>query len=67
MSWFPVPETITTKVFTRLPDEYRRKQRNAWADANRGPVINDSFLEGPSSTATATSTSPTSRSAASSA
>lgn len=42
------PERVTTTVFTRLPDRFRRKVRSAWADVNRGGEPIDSFLEGPS-------------------
>jgi len=48
MSWFPVPETIPSRVFTRLPDELRRPKRTLWADYNKGGAAADSFLEGPS-------------------
>jgi gluconolactonase len=37
-----------TEVFTRLPDPLRRTGvRSAWAGANRGGQLTDSFLEGP--------------------
>jgi gluconolactonase len=48
MSFFPPPQEINTTIFTRLPDKFRRPQRTAWADANRGGHAIDSFLEGPS-------------------
>lgn len=48
MSFFPPPQTIKTSIFSRLPDEFRKPRRTAWADANRGGRIIDSFLEGPS-------------------
>ena len=48
MSFFAPPPTITTEVFTRLPDKLRRPRRSAWADANRAGRETDSFLEGPS-------------------
>jgi gluconolactonase len=35
------------EVFTRLPDKFRKLQRNAWCDANKGGQEADSFLEGP--------------------
>jgi gluconolactonase len=42
------PEVRGTKVFTRLPDRFRRTGvRSDWADANRGGQPTDSFLEGP--------------------
>jgi gluconolactonase len=48
MSFFAPPPSVSTEVFTRLPDRYRRPRRTAWADANRGGHEIDSFLEGPS-------------------
>lgn len=48
MSWFPVPETIASRVFTRMPDKFRRPKRTLWADYNKGGAEADSFLEGPS-------------------
>jgi len=43
-----VPE-IRTEIYTQLPDTLRRKGvRSTWADANKGGVPVDSFLEGPS-------------------
>lgn len=47
MSYFAPPPSATTRVFTRLPDRYRRPQPSAWADANRPHDLTDSFLEGP--------------------
>ncbi len=42
------PEIQDTEVFTRMPDHFRRtNKRSAWADANRGGLPVDSFLEGP--------------------
>ena len=42
------PEIVETEVFTRVPDRFRRSGvRSAWADANRGGMDTDSFLEGP--------------------
>lgn len=42
------PEVRELEVFTRMPEHFRRAgQRSAWADANRGGVAVDSFLEGP--------------------
>lgn len=35
------------EVFTSMPTEFRRRQRSAWADANQGGRLADSFLEGP--------------------
>src|SRR5215210_6392947 len=48
MSFFAPPPSVPTEVFTRLPDQYRRPRRTAWADTNRGGYEIDSFLEGPS-------------------
>ena len=33
--------------FSSMPDTFRRPERSAWADANRGGTVTDSFLEGP--------------------
>jgi gluconolactonase len=41
------PDTIESTVRTRLPDELRRTERSAWADANKAGAIADCFLEGP--------------------
>lgn len=42
------PEVKTSEVFTSMPDHFRRKgARSLWADANRGGVSLDCFLEGP--------------------
>jgi gluconolactonase len=48
MSWFPGPETIPSKVFTRMPDRFRHLKRTLWADYNKGGAEVGSFLEGPS-------------------
>lgn len=48
MSWFAPPRRIGTEIFSRLPDQFRRPRRSAWADANQGGRAIDSFLEGPS-------------------
>jgi gluconolactonase len=45
---FAPPQVIQARVLTRLPDAFRRKRRNAWADANKPGHEIDSFLEGPS-------------------
>ncbi|HJS32138.1 MAG TPA: SMP-30/gluconolactonase/LRE family protein, partial [Alphaproteobacteria bacterium] len=45
---FRAPAIVPARVFTRMPDEFRRARRNAWTDANRGGRAVDSFLEGPS-------------------
>ena len=42
------PQVRDAEVFTRMPAEFRRGGvPSAWADANRGGVPCDSFLEGP--------------------
>jgi gluconolactonase len=42
------PECVPAEVFTEMPGKFRRTGvRSAWADANRGGVAMDSFLEGP--------------------
>ncbi len=64
--FFSPPPAVTAELFTRLPDHHRTRKPTAWANANRGGEAIDSFLEGPFSTARAGSTSPTSRTAASS-
>lgn len=47
MSFFPVPTDVSTQVWARLPDRFRKPRRTAWADANKGGASIDSFLEGP--------------------
>jgi gluconolactonase len=42
------PQRLEPQLWTRLPDQYRRKVRTPWADANRGGETIDSFLVGPS-------------------
>jgi gluconolactonase len=43
------PRLIETKIFSAMPDKFRRKGvRTDWADANRPGVPTDSFIEGPS-------------------
>lgn len=44
---FAPPQVIDAGVLTRLPDEFRKPRRTAWADANKGGQMIDSFLEGP--------------------
>ncbi len=46
--FFAPPPHVPTTIFTRLPDRFRKMRRSAWADANRGGMEIDSFLEGPS-------------------
>lgn len=41
------PQVRELEVFTSMPAEFRRPRRSAWADANRGGAVADSFLEGP--------------------
>lgn len=45
---FTPPQVIQARVLTRLPDAFRNKRHNAWADANKPGHEIDSFLEGPS-------------------
>src|SRR4051812_34880042 len=43
------PRVIETRIFSAMPDEFRRKgKRSPWADANKGGQHIDSFIEGPS-------------------
>ena len=43
------PKLIETKVFSAMPDEFRRKGvATEWADANRPGHPTDCFIEGPS-------------------
>ncbi len=43
------PRLIGTKVFSAMPDHFRRKDvRTDWADANRPGQPTDCFIEGPS-------------------
>jgi gluconolactonase len=43
------PQLIETKVFSAIPDEFRRNgARTDWADANRPGQRTDCFIEGPS-------------------
>src|SRR5437868_6603409 len=43
------PRLISTKVFSAMPDAFRRKAaRTDWADANRPGQPTDCFIEGPS-------------------
>lgn len=41
------PQVGDFELFSAMPDAFRRRARSAWADANRGGAIADSFLEGP--------------------
>ena len=47
MTFFSPPRRIETTIFTRLPDQFRKPHRTAWADANQGGRGIDCFLEGP--------------------
>ena len=43
------PRLIETRVFSTMPNQFRRKGvATAWADANRPGMATDSFVEGPS-------------------
>lgn len=48
MSLYPPPDVIESDVFTRLPEEFRRNEGSAWANANKSGEHIHSFLEGPS-------------------
>src|SRR5205814_2515897 len=39
---------IEARVFSPLPEKFRKKRRTAWSDPNRQGAPVDSFLEGPS-------------------
>ncbi len=41
------PHVRELEPFTSMPEPLRRPERSAWADANRGGAVTDSFLEGP--------------------
>lgn len=41
------PQVADFELFSAMPDTFRRRARSAWADANRGGAVADSFLEGP--------------------
>ena len=41
------PAVRELALFSAMPEALRRPERSAWADANRGGAISDSFLEGP--------------------
>ena len=44
-----LPRVIETKVFSAMPEKFRRKgERTAWADANRRGHPTECFIEGPS-------------------
>src|SRR5512143_2187947 len=43
------PRLIETRLFSAMPETFRRKGvRSDWADANRPGVPTDGFIEGPS-------------------
>jgi gluconolactonase len=42
------PRLIPTEIFSAMPQEFRRKARTDWADANRPGAPTDCFIEGPS-------------------
>ncbi|WP_240538111.1 SMP-30/gluconolactonase/LRE family protein, partial [Bradyrhizobium yuanmingense] len=43
------PRLIETRLFTAMPEKFRRKGvRTDWADANRPNIPTESFIEGPS-------------------
>lgn len=41
------PQIRDLEPFTEMPEALRRRERSDWADANRGGLVTDSFLEGP--------------------
>ncbi|HRO60356.1 MAG TPA: SMP-30/gluconolactonase/LRE family protein [Burkholderiaceae bacterium] len=41
------PQVRELELFSAVPEAFRRRERSAWADANRGGGVADSFLEGP--------------------
>ena len=47
MSFYPPPATVQAEIFTRVPDNLRKRTRCAWSDFHKGQTI-DCFLEGPS-------------------
>jgi gluconolactonase len=48
MNFLKPPALVDAEIFTAMPARYRRAgERSAWADANRGGLPVDSFLEGP--------------------
>jgi len=44
---FSPPEIVEATVLASLPEALRRRVPSAWANANRGGEVIDSFLEGP--------------------
>jgi gluconolactonase len=44
---FAPPAVIEARVLTRLPDQFRKRRRTEWCDANKPGHEIDSFLEGP--------------------
>ena len=49
MTLFAPPKDLATKVFARIPDKFRVKDRSsAWVKIQRGTQPTDCFLEGPS-------------------
>ncbi|WP_445657474.1 SMP-30/gluconolactonase/LRE family protein [Achromobacter sp. NCFB-sbj8-Ac1-l] len=47
MFYLQAPEVLPFEVWSPMPETFRRPARSDWADANRGGVPTDSFLEGP--------------------
>lgn len=41
------PQVRDLELFSSMPAQFRRAESSAWADANRGGQVADSFLEGP--------------------
>ncbi|MEG0223752.1 MAG: SMP-30/gluconolactonase/LRE family protein, partial [Comamonas sp.] len=36
------PQVRELETFTAMPESFRRRERSAWADANRGGAVTDS-------------------------
>ena len=48
MSLYPLPQTVTAEVWTRIPDRFNDPERKSgWIDANKPGAKMGSFLEGP--------------------
>lgn len=47
MTFYAAPRSLDTRIFTCMPDRYRRCEASAWGAANRPGDAIDSFLEGP--------------------
>lgn len=47
MFFLSPPQVRELEFHSALPEVYRKRERSAWADANRGGAVVDSFLEAP--------------------